>query len=215
MEGAADGLQAAMVGRTNFSEQPPSEPLLADLRIILLLADVSPTPDDEAEEKTVADKKAAAEAVQPWLNCPDGWRAAHATERARQEEEDNKIMKPGTKLVRYQEVPPRPRNKERAPNALALDRWIDEGWHVRRRSDLAGNAMMVWVTDNDAISTPQEKKCLVPSPNGNSQVVFCFDDPLPPMEVVIRAYDLLGQGDYAADAKATLRQFLGGETSPL
>ena len=67
-------------------------------------------------------------------------------------------------------------------------RWIDEGWHVRcRYAD--GNALMVWITSDDAISTPREKKLMVPSPDEKSQVMFCFNDPLPPIEVVIRTYE--------------------------
>jgi hypothetical protein len=95
---------------------------------------------------------------------------------------------------------------ERTSNALALDRWTDEGWHVRRRLDLAGNALMCWITSNDAISTP--KKWMIPSPNGKSQILFCFTDPFPPIEVVLRTYDSLGPGPYAPIAKATLRHFL-------
>jgi len=99
-----------------------------------------------------------------------------------------------------------PRSNEPTPNSLTLDCWVDTGWHVRRRHDLAGNALMVWVTSDDAVST--DKKWMIPSPNGNSQVLFCFNSPFPPIEVVLRTYDTLGPGPCAPIAKATLMHYL-------
>ena len=97
-------------------------------------------------------------------------------------------------------------NAPAVPKALALDRWVDAGWHIRRRYDAAGNPLMVWMTSDDAIST--EKKWMIPSPNGRSQVLFCFNNPFPPIEIVLRTYDTLGPGPYAPVAKATLRHYL-------
>jgi hypothetical protein len=99
-------------------------------------------------------------------------------------------------------------SNEPAPTSLRLDCWVDTGWHVRRRHDLVGNVLMVWLTSEDAISTPPETKWWLPSPTGKRQILFCFNDPFPPIEVVLRTYDTLGAGPYAPIAKATLRHFL-------
>lgn len=98
---------------------------------------------------------------------------------------------------------------EPAPeNALALDRWVVEGWHVRRRNDVKGRAFMIWISRDDALSSLQKNKMLVCNPNGESQVAFCFGESYPSYEIVETVYDTLGPGLYAAIAKATLQHWL-------
>jgi len=89
--------------------------------------------------------------------------------------------------------------------ALALDRWIDDGWHVRRRCDQYGNPFMLWITRDDAITT--SLKFTVVNPTGK-QVMLCLNDPFAPIEVIERNYDKLGDGPFAAIGKATIKHIL-------
>ena len=73
---------------TDFRRLEPSAELWREIESSLGCALGYP-PRKEEKPPRPADH---AEHVQAWLNRPGGWLAAHAAQRAWQEEEDNKIM---------------------------------------------------------------------------------------------------------------------------
>lgn len=88
-------------------------------------------------------------------------------------------------------------------DVVPFDYWTDGQSHIRLRNDLSE----VWITNGDASIPDNKKEWLITSPNGKTQVLFYLNPP-PPIDVVLRTYDRLGHGPYAAVGKATLRHLL-------
>jgi hypothetical protein len=90
-----------------------------------------------------------------------------------------------------------PPNDDRGQGYPTGDYWVNGQWHIRRA--IAGNSLIdLWITTKDAMMPSHDKRWLVPSPNGKSQVRFHLSNPWPPVDVVLHAYDTLGHGALAA-----------------